>query len=80
MPAATSAPNATIMIASVIGSESSSAWVKSSPILSSTAFELLASPSSSIVNPGLARCPAATESRIGPILSVASAASPSMSS
>ena len=59
MPAATSAPNATTRISSVIGSDSVRALAKSSLKLLFSAFVELASPACSIRSSGCARCAAA---------------------
>ena len=59
-PAATSEPNATIRISSVTGSDSVSAFLKSSSKTSPSALPALASPNCSMRRPGLAACAAAT--------------------
>ena len=59
-PAATSEPNATIRISSVIGSDSVSAFLKSFSKTSPSALPALASPNCSMRRSGLAACAAAT--------------------
>ena len=66
MPAATSAPNASTRMISVIGSESSPAFPRSSPYAVSTSFCALASPNSPMKKPrmGLLRGGDAVEDRV----------------
>jgi len=66
MPAATSAPKATIRMISVIGSDSVRAFAKSSLKLLFSALFALASPACSIRRSGCARCAAAVAASDGP--------------
>ncbi len=66
MPAATSAPNATSRISSVIGSDSVRAFAKSSLKLLLSALTELASPACSIRRLGYARCAAAVAASDAP--------------
>ena len=77
-PAATSAPKTTIRISSVSGSESISAFLKSSPSVSSSALSIAAPPTSSIRRSGDARPALATAASIGSTRSSAVSRSPSI--
>ena len=65
IPAATKAPKAATRIASVIGTDSSSAFLKSSENICEIASSALASPNCSIRSPGCARCAAAVAASSG---------------
>ena len=79
MPAASSAPNATIRMISVIGIERISAFWKSGASLSSNALPDDASPNCSTRSAGCAAATASTAASIGATLSTASSGSPRMS-
>ena len=78
-PAATSAPNASSRITSVIGSEIVSAFLRSSSNIFETALPVLASPNCSMRSSGCAFCAAAVAARIGSTLSSAFSESPLIS-
>ena len=78
-PAATSAPNASSRITIVSGSESVSAFLRSSSNIFETALPVLASPNCSMFSSGCAFCAAAVAARIGSTLSSAFSESPLIS-
>ena len=76
MPAATSAPNATTRMISVIGSENSPAFSRSSANTVSNALTALALPNSPMKSCGWACCTSSTRSTTASIFSLAVSASP----
>ncbi len=80
IPAATSAPKASTRITSVIGSEVTSAFWKSSSNFLLSALPALASPNCSIRSLGLAFCAAAVLSSVASTRSLASSSSLAVSS
>ena len=75
MPAATSAPKASTRITSVIGSEVTSAFLKSSSNFFEIALSALASPNCSMRSSGFARWAAAVAASVASTRSLASSSS-----
>ena len=77
-PAATSVPNVMVRMISVIGRESSPAFLRSSVIVALIALAALAPPDCSTTRSGCLDCTAAVAARLGSTRSLASVESPAI--